>query len=59
MVKYKELTKEHIRDISEAYVETFNSEPWNDKWTVESASNRISQMINCEDFDGKGNFRVT
>lgn len=52
MVKYKELRKEHIGDISEAYVEAFNSEPWNDKWTVESASNRISQMINCEGFDG-------
>lgn len=52
MVKYKELTKEHIKDIAEVYVEAFNSEPWNDEWTIESASNRISQMINCEGFDG-------
>lgn len=52
MVKYKELTKEHIREIAEIYVDAFNSEPWNDEWTIESASKRISQMINCEGFDG-------
>lgn len=52
MIKYKELTKEHLIDVAEVYVEAFNSEPWNDKWSIESASNRISQMINCEGFDG-------
>ena len=52
MVKYKELTKEHIKEIAKIYVDAFNSEPWNDEWTTESASKRISQMINCEGFDG-------
>jgi predicted N-acetyltransferase YhbS len=52
MIKYKELSKEHIREIAEIYVDAFNSEPWNDKWTIESASKRISQMVNCEGFDG-------
>lgn len=52
MIKYKELTKEHINEIAEIYVRAFNSEPWNDVWTIESASKRISQMINCEGFDG-------
>jgi len=52
MVKYKELKKEHIKEIAEIYVDAFNSEPWNDEWTIESASKRISQMINCEGFDG-------
>ena len=52
MVKYKELTTENIREIAEIYVDAFNSEPWNDEWTIESASKRISQMINCEGFDG-------
>jgi aminoglycoside 6'-N-acetyltransferase I len=52
MVEYKELTKEHIRKIAEIYVDAFNSEPWNDEWTIKSASLRISQMINCEGFDG-------
>ena len=52
MIIYKELNKAHIREIAEIYVDAFNSEPWNDKWTIESASKRISQMINCEGFDG-------
>ena len=52
MVRYEELTKEHIKEIAEIYVDAFNSEPWNDEWTNESASKRISQMINCEGFDG-------
>lgn len=52
MIEYKELTKEHIKEISKIYVNAFNSEPWNDKWTIESASKRISQMINCEGFYG-------
>ena len=52
MTKYKEITKDYIRDIAEVYIEAFNSEPWNDEWTIESASKRISQMINCEGFDG-------
>lgn len=52
MIEYKELTKEHVKDIAEIYVDAFNSDPWNDQWTVESASKRISQMLNCEGFDG-------
>ena len=36
MIKYKELTKEHIKEIAEIYVDAFNSEPWNDEWTIES-----------------------
>jgi len=52
MTKYKELTEQHIKEIAEIYVGEFNSEPWNDEWTIESASKRISQMINCEGFDG-------
>lgn len=52
MIKYKELTKEHINEIAEIYVSAFNSEPWNDDWTVETAAKRISQMMNCEGFDG-------
>ena len=32
------------------YIDTFNSEPWNDKWTIETAEKRLGQMINVEDF---------
>jgi ribosomal protein S18 acetylase RimI-like enzyme len=52
MIVYKELIREHINEIAEIYVDAFNCEPWNDEWTIESASKRISQMMNCEGFDG-------
>ncbi|HEX9026326.1 MAG TPA: hypothetical protein VF839_07665 [Clostridium sp.] len=41
MIKHKELTKEHIGEITEIYVDPFNSEQWNDDWTIESYSKRV------------------
>jgi len=45
---YKDLKKEHIKELSKLYMDAFNSDPWNDEWTLESASKRLLQMINCE-----------
>ena len=36
MIEYKELTQEYIDEIAEIYVRAFNSEPWNDDWTIEN-----------------------
>lgn len=44
---YKDLLKEHIPELAILYVDTFNSPPWDDEWSIESASNRLLQMINC------------
>lgn len=52
MITYKDMKITDIKDLAPMYVETFNSEPWNDKWTLESASKRLQQMINVEDFYG-------
>ena len=49
---YKDLQKEHVPTLAQLYVNAFNSPPWNDKWTVNSATNRLLQMINCEGFYG-------
>ncbi|MGL4107195.1 GNAT family N-acetyltransferase [Clostridium sp. LP20] len=49
---YKNLTKEYIKDVSELFIKAFNAEPWNDKWTMETASKRLLQMMNCDGFDG-------
>ncbi len=43
MIRQKELTKEHIRKITEIYVDRFNSAPWNDDWTIESDSKCVSK----------------
>ena len=48
VMKFKEIESSDIREIANMYVDTFNSPPWNDKWTVDIASKRLSQMMNCE-----------
>lgn len=52
MLEYKIITLDDVKDLAEMYVETFNSEPWNDRWTIDTASKRLHQMINVEDFCG-------
>ena len=52
MLEYREISFDRLKTLAELYVETFNSEPWNDKWTIETAEKRIHQMINTEDFIG-------
>ena len=49
---YEEITIDHLDKLAELYVETFNSEPWNDEWTVCTAKKRLYQMINTEDSFG-------
>lgn len=52
MLEYKIITLDYVKELAEMYVETFNSEPWNDRWTIDTASKRLHQMINVEDFCG-------
>lgn len=49
---FEEIKKSDINNIARVYVKTFNAEPWNDKWTIETAYNRLMQMVNCEGFYG-------
>ena len=51
-MQYDEITISDIDELAKLYVETFNSPPWNDEWSIETASRRLHQMINCEDFYG-------
>jgi len=49
---YEEIALEHLEELAGLYVETFNSEPWNDEWMVSTAKKRLQQMINTEDSYG-------
>ena len=49
---YEEVTLHHLDELASLYVETFNSEPWNDEWTISTAKKRLQQMINTEDSYG-------
>lgn len=49
---FKEIDISYLNDLVKLFVDAFNSEPWNDKWTMDSASKRLNQMMNCEGFYG-------
>lgn len=47
---YKPITSTILEEIAEMFVATFNSEPWNEKWTKETAYTRLKQWLewnNC------------
>lgn len=47
-MKFEELEKKHVEEISKMYVKSFNMPPWNEEWTVETASKRILQIMSCD-----------
>ena len=49
---YRKITIEDLSELAKIYAETFNSDPWYDKWTQKTAENRLSQMINNGGFFG-------
>ena len=49
---YEEITLAHLDELASLYVETFNSESWNDVWTTCTATKRLHQMINTKDSYG-------
>ncbi|NME81616.1 GNAT family N-acetyltransferase [Clostridium sp. SM-530-WT-3G] len=51
-LEFKDVTLNDLDNMIGMYIETFNSEPWNDKWTEETAYKRLHAMINVEDFYG-------
>lgn len=44
-LQYRTFTAADIPLVAELYVASFNAPPWNDAWTVETASRRLSQML--------------
>ena len=46
----------HIIKYAELFVSVFNSEPWNDSWTKETAMIRIENMMRTNTFIGKALF---
>ncbi|AUB39698.1 Ribosomal protein S18 acetylase RimI and related acetyltransferases [Nostoc flagelliforme CCNUN1] len=45
-------TTEHLDKCAHLYVEVFNSEPWNEQWTFETARTRLFEIINTPGFVG-------
>lgn len=49
---YREIVSEDVCALAKIYAETFNSDPWYDKWTLETAEKRLSQMVKNGGFFG-------
>lgn len=49
---YEPITETHLPEIVKMYIDAFNAPPWNDKWSRETATKRLRQMMNCEGFMG-------
>lgn len=51
-MQFKQIELSDLNILVKMYIETFNAGPWNDEWTVETASRRLTQMIKCPDSYG-------
>ena len=49
---YRKITAEDVPALAKIYAETFNSDPWYDKWTHETAEKRLLQMVQNGGFFG-------
>jgi aminoglycoside 6'-N-acetyltransferase I len=52
MGSIQNLKETHLKGCSELYVKVFNVEPWNDRWTLESAYNRLYDIMISPNFIG-------
>jgi len=52
-ITIKNMTKENIADYAKLYMSVFNSPPWNDSWSEETAVRRISEIMSSDTFIGK------
>lgn len=42
----------HLKSCAELYIKVFNAEPWNDEWALESAYNRLNDILISPNFIG-------
>ena len=52
MMEYIRIQEDFLVECARIYVRTFNSEPWNDHWTEETAFKRLSDIFNTPGFFG-------
>lgn len=48
----RQLSPSDIAQVAELYVSVFNSQPWNDGWSLEAARERLSRLLNVQDSVG-------
>ncbi len=52
MTAVRDIKQDDLAGCAALYVKVFNGEPWNDKWTEETAFNRLADIANTPGFIG-------
>lgn len=52
MMEIRRMTQENINEYAKLFMEVFNAAPWNDQWTMETATTRIEYMMSAKTFIG-------
>ncbi len=52
VMEYREITPDDVPKLAKIYMDTFNAEPWFDKWTEKTAGKRLAQLLSHEGSDG-------
>ena len=55
-IEIEDMILANLSEYTELFVSVFNSEPWNDSWTKETAQIRIENMMKTNTFVGKAIF---
>ena len=51
-MNFQEITEQDIERLSKLFISSFNQPPWNEAWTMNTASARLQQLIKSPDFFG-------
>lgn len=51
-MKYEVMTEKHLVPVATMYAEAFNTPPWNDHWTIETAKQRFIHAMTSQGFLG-------
>ena len=47
-MEFKNITEENIEIATKIFMNSFNAEPWFEKWTMETGKARLSQIMRCD-----------
>ncbi len=49
---YEDINNKDTNELSKIFMNAFNSPPWSEEWTIETSSERLSMMINGNNYYG-------
>lgn len=53
----KSINLQNVKEVSELFIDCFNNSPWNDNWNYETASKRITDIMNTPGYFGMAYYK--